>query len=437
MIVKLIEVQAKPGHLAEYLAAQEIWNRETRRAQGFLGLFCGQSRKEENVVHLIFYWRSLADYEHWMATDHDRIARLADAEAHYERIKVWLLDPATQITPLLPAGFLPEETLEASDVQLWSEAYRTTVVIRAALRLGLFNRLADAPRLVSDLAADLQADPHVLERLLQALSAMELVTQEQGVWQNTDLAARTLVEGAHAYQGDIILHNSRPSTIQHWMQLGEKLGLPPDTNEASPVSDHERFIRAMSNTARAGQAAALLEAVELNGYRNLLDIGGGAGTYAVELCRVYPNLRATVLDLPETEPLAMAEIKLANLEERVRFLAHNYREGAFPAPVDVILLSNVLRGESPEMVFDMLRRAHDALEMNGLVIVHDLFPETPPAPTGLRAALFGLHLTSGANMSLGEMAQAVTRVGFDLERVQRLSRSVVMNGVVIGRRAKD
>lgn len=435
MIVKLIEVQVKPGHLPEYLAAQEIWNRETRRAPGFLGFFCGQSPKEENVVHLIFYWRSLADYEHWMVTDHDRIVGLANADAHYERIKVWLLEPSTQPTPLLPTGFLPEETLEAADAQLWSEAYRASVAIRAAVRLRLFTRLADAPRLVPDLAAELRADPHVLERLLLVLSAMELVSQEQGAWRNTDLADRLLVEGAPAYQGNIILHNTRPGTVQHWMKLGEKLGLPPDTTEANTISDHEQFIRGMSNTAQAGQAAALLEAVELSGHQHLLDIGGGAGSYTVALCRAYPRLHATIIDLPETGPLASAEIRRANLEGRVRFIAHDYRQGAFPVPADVILLSNVLRGETPEMVFDMLRRSHDALEMNGLVIVHDLFPETPPAPTPLRAALFGLHLPGGANMSLDEMAQTIARTGFALERAQRLSRYVVMNGVVIGRRA--
>jgi heme-degrading monooxygenase HmoA/methylase of polypeptide subunit release factors len=435
MIVKLIEVQVKPGHLAEYLAAQEIWNRETRLAPGFLGLFCGQSAKQENVVHLFFYWRSLADYEEWMANDHDRIAGLANAEAHYERINVRMLEPTSPPTPILPSGFLPEETLEAADVQLWSEAYRATVVIRAAVRLRLFSRLADAPRQVTELAAELRADAHVLERLLQALSAMELVSQEQGAWRNTELASRTLVEDAPAYQGNMILHNSRPATVQHWMKLCEELGLPPDTTEAQTISDHEQFIRAMSNTAQAGQAAALLEAVDLSEHQHLLDIGGGAGAYAIALCRAYPRLRATIIDLPETEPLASAEIRRANLEERVNFLAHDYRQGAFPAPVDVMLLSNVLRGESPLMVFDMLRRAYEALEANGLVIVHDLFPETPPAPTGLRAALFGLHLLSGANMSLSEMAQTITHAGFALEREQRLSRSVVMNGVIIGRRA--
>lgn len=437
MFVKSIEVHVKPGQMADYLASQEIWNRETRRAPGSLGFFWGRSAKDENIVHLLFYWRSLQDYERWMQTDHDRIAQLATADVHYERLVIRLLEPIDPTSNLLPNGFLPEATLEAADVQLWSEAYRASVVVRIAVRLRLFNYLTEQSRTVADIAADLQTEPDILERLLQALGAMELVTQDAEGWKNTGLASRTLVEGADAYQGDIILHNTRPRIVEHWMKLGEKLGLPPDTPVASSVSEHEQFVRAMSDTARAGQAAALLSAVDLAGSKNLLDIGGASGAYTVALCRAYPQLRAIILDLPSTEPLAHEEIEVAGLVGRVSFRAHDYRAGEFPKPCDVILLSNILRGETPDMVADILRRAYDALETGGLVIIHDLFTEPPPAPTGLRAAFFGLHLTSGANLSLNRMASATMQAGFALERVQRLAQAVVMNGVVVGRRASS
>ncbi len=91
-VVKLITVQVKPGHLDGYLAAQEIWNRETRSAPGYLGGRCGQSPDDPLTVRLMFFWRSRSDLEQWMATDHDRIAALAGADEHYERIEVRVLD---------------------------------------------------------------------------------------------------------------------------------------------------------------------------------------------------------------------------------------------------------------------------------------------------------------------------------------------------------
>ena len=92
MVCKQIKVYVKPGHLAEYLAAQAVWNRETAGCSGFVRAFCGQDAAEPNVVHLHFYWQTRADLDRFMADDHDRIAALAGADAHIERIEVSILD---------------------------------------------------------------------------------------------------------------------------------------------------------------------------------------------------------------------------------------------------------------------------------------------------------------------------------------------------------
>lgn len=92
MICKRIKVHVKPGRLAEYLAAQAVWNRECARCPGYVGAFCGQTAGQADVVYLHIYWRSREDLDRFMAEDHDRIAALAGAEAHYARIEVTILD---------------------------------------------------------------------------------------------------------------------------------------------------------------------------------------------------------------------------------------------------------------------------------------------------------------------------------------------------------
>ncbi|MCH7813789.1 MAG: DUF4937 domain-containing protein, partial [Planctomycetes bacterium] len=82
----------KPGHREAYLAAQRVWNQETARAPGYLGCFCGQDPGEPDVLRLQFFWRSGDELQRWMAADHDRIAALAGADDHYERIEVHVLD---------------------------------------------------------------------------------------------------------------------------------------------------------------------------------------------------------------------------------------------------------------------------------------------------------------------------------------------------------
>ncbi len=100
MVVKFIKVHVKPGHSQQYLSAQEVWNRETRPAPGYLGGFCGQCDGVPEIAYLLFFWRSRDDLNRWMQTEHDRIAALAKADEHYTRIDVRILQPA--LVPDMP-----------------------------------------------------------------------------------------------------------------------------------------------------------------------------------------------------------------------------------------------------------------------------------------------------------------------------------------------
>ncbi len=104
MVLKCIKVHVKPGHLQQYLSAQEVWNRETRPAPGYLGGFCGRCDDEPETVYLLFCWHCREDLERWMSTEHDRIAALAKADEHCERIEVRVLDAALP-TEMPFAGF--------------------------------------------------------------------------------------------------------------------------------------------------------------------------------------------------------------------------------------------------------------------------------------------------------------------------------------------
>jgi quinol monooxygenase YgiN len=427
MIVKHVTVYLKPGHLEQFLAAQEVWNRETRKAPGYLGGYCGRSAEEPHTLILLLYWRSRADLDKFMAGDHDRVAALARADEHYERIEVHVLDAALPVSTL-PPGLLAESALEAADVHMWSQAFRATAVLRTAVRLRLFDKLSAGPKPPDELAASLDVSERLLKRLLAALCAMGLVDRNDLGWSNTGLADRTLVSTAPAYQGNMILQCSCPRYVERWSTLGEQFGLPPD--KPDPADDHAGFVRAMADTAAAGQADALIAAADLAGCKTLLDVGGALGPYSVALCRAHPKLSATILDLPETVPLAEQAIADAGMTSRVGIRAHDYRTAPFPGPVDAVLISNVLRGETEMVIDDMLGRVRQTLVPDGRLLITDLFPEDAPADPGLQAALFGLHVPDGANYTLSEMCGAVTRAGFTIRAAERLPRAVVMNALV-------
>ena len=57
--------------------------------------------------------------------------------------------------------------------------------------------------------------------------------------------------------------------------------------------------------------------LDLSASTALLDVGGGSGAYDIELSRRYPNLRATVFDLPLVCEIASTKIAAAGYEDRI------------------------------------------------------------------------------------------------------------------------
>jgi len=93
MVTKLIKVFVKPGCRDAFLAAQEIWNREMARTEGFVDVLVGRNRREPDVVYIEAFWQTRQHLEKWMKEDHDRIAALAGSDAHYLRLEVTIIEP--------------------------------------------------------------------------------------------------------------------------------------------------------------------------------------------------------------------------------------------------------------------------------------------------------------------------------------------------------
>ncbi len=89
-LVKVIRLEILPNHREQYMQNQEIWNQESRRDPGYLGELVGDS--QDGALYVMTFWKSRADYERWMDSEHDRIAGLAFAEAHYTAIEIRLID---------------------------------------------------------------------------------------------------------------------------------------------------------------------------------------------------------------------------------------------------------------------------------------------------------------------------------------------------------
>lgn len=311
-----------------------------------------------------------------------------------------------------------------------------TCTLHAAVKLDVFTAVGDQAFAAKELASKLNVANNGLERLLNALTAMTLLSKSGNKFSNTPAAKNFLSKTGEQYLGHIIMHHHH--LVESWTHLDQavKTGMP--VRNRTSFSDEEwreSFLMGMFNMAMA-IAPRLVPLIDLGGRRHLLDLGGGPGTYAIHFCMKNPQLKASVFDLPTTRPFAEKTIKKFDLSDRIDFMDGNYLEDRISGRFDVAWLSHILHGEGPDDCLEILKKTVAVLEPEGLIVIHDfILNNSMDGP--LFPALFSLNMllgtTSGQSYSEDQIADMLSRAGVkDIRRIpfENPNDSGIMLGLV-------
>jgi predicted O-methyltransferase YrrM len=297
-------------------------------------------------------------------------------------------------------------------------AYRSSAVLFAAVELGVFTAVADMPATAATVARSCGADSERLRYLLDACVAEGLLAREGDAYSNTPVTDAFLVRGRPAYSANGLKYAQ--DLYPAWNRLSDlmRTGRPPMPPETILGTDKEKtraFVYAMHERAR-GIGSVLPHLVDLKGRKKLLDVGGGPGTYSVALIQQTQGLTSTVLDVPGVLEVARELIEASGFASRVTLMPGDYLKSSFGTGYDVVLLSGMMHRETPDTCRLLLKKAFDALDPGGLVIVSDVFFENDDKTTPPFALYFALNmmLTSdeGAAHAVTEMARWMSGAGF-------------------------
>jgi SAM-dependent methyltransferase len=282
----------------------------------------------------------------------------------------------------------PAELLEISGY-FWK-----TCALHAAVKLDVFTVIGDDQLSSEEISQKLNGAQKGVERLLNALTAMNLLNKTDGIYVNSPESRSFLTKDSEKYIGHMIMHHHH--LMESWSQLDQAVisGCPVRTRSSFNNDEwRESFLMGMFNLAM-GLAPKLVPLIDLSSYRRLLDLGGGPGTYAIHFCLSNPHLKATVYDLPTTRPFAEKTIKQFKLEDRIQFVDGNYLTEAIEGRFDAIWLSHILHGEGPDDCRMIIQKAVGALAPGGIIIIHDfILNNRMDGP--LFPALFSLNMLLG------------------------------------------
>lgn len=425
MFIKLIKIGTTPDRRGRFLECQRLWNEAMSRCDGFVDAVVASDTAHQTDIYILVIWRDRESLERFMRDVHDKVEAASGIRGSYDSIAVAHLDVEDDLLPS-GAGHLLFGT-GAQGIVALSEAYRASAILRSAVACGFFDAIGGQTYTPAELAATLKAPESVVYRLAQALAALGLAVIEAGRITLTETSRRYLCRGDPHYLGHLVLHNTRPALWERWGKLKALLKL----DYAAPdLPDHQIFISAMGDVACAGQARQLVERVDLSDRSRLLDIGGAGGDYAIALAENYPSLSADILDLADTQAEALARMGRSAAAERLHFVVGDYRQTLPQGPYDVVLLSNILRGECEAHAVALVKHVAEVLENGGLLIVQDLFPDTTAGLSGLLASFFSLHLPDALNPSSSTVVSMLQAVGFRNIDIKLLDTPLIANKLI-------
>jgi ubiquinone/menaquinone biosynthesis C-methylase UbiE len=237
------------------------------------------------------------------------------------------------------------------------------------------------------------------------------------------MARQFLLKESTSYQGDMLRHAD--TLWRSWSNLDAIVwtGVP----SRSESRDHDVFIRAMHDNA-IFRAPSVVKALDLRGVKTALDLGGGPGTYSIELAK--QGISVTLFDVPSALEVAESFIRTSKAGT-IELKAGDFLTDPIGKDYDLILISQVFHSYSEEKNCALLEKAHKALKPRGKVVIHEFFigPNRAYPPVG---ALFSVNMlvntTTGRCYTPQEMKKWLAKTGFRNVQEKLIEDTVLVTG---------
>ncbi|MGW5194727.1 methyltransferase [Kribbella sp. NPDC004138] len=292
--------------------------------------------------------------------------------------------------------------------------YQVSQAISVAARLGISDVLATSPQTLSELAQSTGADVPSLGRLMRALTALGLYTDDGGTFANTELGAALRVDAPRSVAGWARFIGTgsywqTQAALEQSVRSGETAfsivhGEPVWEYRARHPEEQDAFDAAMTSMADA-VTEAVVAAYDFGRYGTVVDIGGGHGRLLLGILERYPAVKGVLFDQPEVVAGASTD--------RFQVAGGDFFDSV-PAG-DALVLKSVIHDWADAESIAILRNCREALPSDGRVLLVEQLLDRSPDP--VRTAFSDLNMlimTGGRERTTDEYAALLAAAGLDL-----------------------
>lgn len=276
-------------------------------------------------------------------------------------------------------------------------AFQKSKILLTACELDIFSALSNEELTAKEVAVECDVDERAVERLMNALVAMNLLNKNnEGQFSNTKGTRRFLVKNRAEYIGNLAFLTN---LWESWSTLTEvvKTGKLVKAQNINDKADDwiESFAESTHWRAQL-QAPDIIDLIHLDGVNHVLDLGCGSGLYAISFKRAYPNLKVSVLDYPKVTNFTRKNIEREGFDGQINIIPADFNTDPIGKGYDIVFISDVLSYQSVWENIALMHKIHDALNNKGRIIIQEtLINEERTEP--LEAALVSLNMMLNTN----------------------------------------
>jgi ubiquinone/menaquinone biosynthesis C-methylase UbiE len=304
--------------------------------------------------------------------------------------------------------------------------------VSVVARLGIADRLVEAPKTADALAHETVTHPQALGRLLRGLAAVGLFAQdESGRWSLTE-AAQCLRSDAPGSQHALAALMGE----EHYQCMGRMLdsvrtGRPvfaqlygvPMFDYLSARADLAKAYDAAMTGLHGSETDAVLDAVDFSGVQVLADVGGGNGSMLAGILRRHPAMRGILFDLPGVQERAAAQLGAAQVSDRCQVIPGNFFDSV-PAGADAYLLRHIIHDWPDDRVRVILHNTFRVMKPGGRLLIVEHVVSPGGGPFGALLDLAILVMLGGLIRTPAQFRQLFADAGFRFARITQTAAEV-------------
>lgn len=276
-------------------------------------------------------------------------------------------------------------------------AFKSTYLLRTAVRLGVFDALAAGPADPDDVAAMLRTDARGTRVLLRALAAASLLKADGEQFTLPEGAPELLVTSSPQYAGgivDVAASDWEWDAMRDLAAVVRNGGTLLDTNgESADFPYWTDFATHLTFATRPGAAFVadtVLPWAKERESLDVLDVGCGHGLFGFALAEGDPRATVTCLDWPSVLDVTRQHAERAGLGDRVDYLPGDAFDVEPDREYDVVILGNFLFQFSARRCVELVRRLAARLRPGGLLVVVGFTTENGPPAADYHAHMLNL-----------------------------------------------